>query len=110
MNDIGIVEYSKDMVKNCITADWSYIKDNNKVSGTGIAIGELGEGFEGDYIVTYFNQKGIKSSSYNLKITKNQNHYELKWIDDGEVKFFGVGMEINNKLYAGWRSSQDELI
>lgn len=110
MNDIGIVEYSKDETNNRITAEWFYLKENKKVTGTGIATGKLGDSFEGEYFITYYNHAGIASSSYNLVITKDQNHYELKWITDGVVKYFGVGMEINNKLYAGWRSCQEEPI
>ncbi|MDD5362407.1 MAG: hypothetical protein PHN88_09765 [Ignavibacteria bacterium] len=105
MNDIGIVEYSKDTEKNCILADWYYIKDSKKIIGTGIAKGESTGGYEGEYIVTYYNRAGDELSKFNLKISKNENYYELTWISNGETVYYGAGMERNGKLYAGWRCS-----
>jgi hypothetical protein len=107
MNDVGIVEYSRDTEKNCLRAIWFYSKNGKKEIGTGIAIGELGTSFEGDYLVTYYNQSGVETSKYNLIITKSQNHYELKWSANGQVEYFGIGIEKDKKLYAGWRSYQN---
>jgi hypothetical protein len=107
MNDIGVVEYSKDIAKNCILAKWFYVKNNKTRFGTGIAIGKLSDNYEGEYIVTYYNQNGAESSKFNLCITKKQDHYELKWLADGKIEFLGIGMERGNKLFAGWRSTQD---
>jgi hypothetical protein len=107
MNDIGIVEYSKDADKNCILANWFYMKNGKKIFGTGIAVGEVSNNYEGEYLVTYYNQNGVELSKYNLIIIQSQNHYELKWIANGQVEYIGVGMEKDNKLFAGWRSSQN---
>ena len=107
MNDIGIVEYTKDLDQKCIHAYWFYQKDGRTSTGTGKTVGELGDTYEGDYIVTYYNQNGIELTSYNLKIIKNQEFYELQWLDNGDIKFTGIGMEKNNKLYAGWKIHQE---
>jgi hypothetical protein len=107
MNDIGVVEYSKDTDKKCIHANWFYIKNGKKVIGTGIATGELSNNFQGEYFVTYYSQSGVELSKYNLIITECQDHYELKWIANGQVEYFGVGIEKDNKLFAGWRSYQN---
>jgi hypothetical protein len=104
MSDVGIVEYSKDKDNNCIRANWFYLKDNEKVFGTGIAEGKMSESFEGEYCVTYFNRQGVESSRYSLRIVKNQDHYDLQWISDGQIKYYGIGIENDNKLFAGWRS------
>lgn len=70
MNDIGIVEYNKDVDKNCILANWYYTKDNKITTGTGIAIGALSENYEGEYNVTYYDQNNSESSKFILEIIK----------------------------------------
>jgi hypothetical protein len=107
MNDIGVVEYSKDMDNNCIRAYWFYQKGGKWSMGTGIAVGDLGDTYEGDYIVTYYDRKGIELSKYNLRITRSREFYELLWTVEGCIKFIGAGMEKDNKLFVGWKSNQE---
>lgn len=104
MDDIGIVEYTMDADNNRIIADWHYLKDGKMVAGTGIASGESIDGFNGEYIVTYFNLAGKELSKFNLSISGNGNCFELKWASGGKTVYSGVGIERNGKLYAGWRS------
>jgi len=108
LNDIGVVEYSKDTTNNRILAKWFYQIEDKSVNGTGIATGELRKDFSGTYLVTYYNQIGVELSKYTLEIINKQNCYVLKWLSDGQIKFVGIGMEKENKLYAGWRSFPDK--
>lgn len=103
MNDIGVVEYSKNTEKNCITAKWFFLNDGRKVFCTGAATGELKENYNGEYIVIYDLPDGSKSKPYNLIITKAVNHYELEWYSNGVKEYFGVGFEYDGKLFAGYR-------
>ncbi len=107
MNDIGVVEYSKDTINNRILAKWFYLKEDKNVNGTGIAIGELGKDFSGHFHVTYYNQNGVELSKYALEIVSKQSYYLLKWLSEGQIKFIGIGIEKEDKLYAGWKSFQD---
>ncbi|MCE1163881.1 MAG: hypothetical protein LWX07_00605 [Bacteroidetes bacterium] len=104
MNDIGVVEYSRDTVNKRIIADWYYMKEGEKISGTGIVKGVPTDGYTGDYIVTYYDRNGKELSGFNLKITKTETCYELTWISGGKIIYYGLSMEKNGRLYAGWRS------
>lgn len=103
MDDIGVVEYSRDSEKNCLIADWHYLKDGKIAAGTGIATGESTGGFAGEYIVMYYNLAGKELSKFNLSIVKNGECFALKWSKEGKAVYGGAGIERNGRLYAGWR-------
>jgi hypothetical protein len=103
MNDIGCVQYTRNWEHDSLDAIWFYRKDSC-VSGTGIAKGHIGEGFEGEYEVTYFSRDGIELSKLKLVVARTFDHYELKWLVGDEVKFVGIGMQVKDTLYAGWRA------
>lgn len=103
MNDIGVVEYSKDLERKCIYAKWYYVNEGKKSEGTGIAIGNLTGNYEGEFKITYYNRDNVKLQSYDLVITKTGDCYELEWFANGVKKFFGIGFEYEGKLFAGWR-------
>lgn len=103
MNDIGFVQYSKSNTDNIIEARWHYLKNGLKISGTGIVRGKIDENYSGDFHVTYYNIDGQETSNFQLKINFEADHYQLKWIKDGNVEYIGIGVEYDNILFAGWR-------
>ncbi len=103
MNDIGVVEYSIDSTQNCINAKWYSSKDGLVTSGTGAAKGDLKDGFDGEFTVTYYNQEKTESISYKLLIKRNGDHYNLEWFSDKGKEYFGIGFEYEGKLFAGYR-------
>ena len=103
MSDIGVVQYSKNTNNNIIDAKWHYLKNGEKKSGTGIVKGKFDKTFAGDFQVTYYNQEGIETTNFQLKIEIEGEQYHLKWIKDGNIEYFGIGIEYNNILFAGWR-------
>jgi len=103
MNDVGVVEYSKDTLKKCINAKWYSNVDGKTSSGTGIAVGELNDDYAGEFTVTYYNPEKTKSISYKLVITKSIDYYDLEWFSDKGKEYFGIGFEYEGKLYAGYR-------
>ena len=107
MNDIGFVQYSKNKKKNIIEAVWYYLNNNEKISGTGIAKGVFDNTFEGNFLVTYYDNNGSETSNFELKIKFEAEYYHLKWIKDGNIEYFGIGVECDNKLFAGWRKFKE---
>ena len=103
MNDIGFVEYSKNMDDNYIEAKWFYYDKGVKRSGTGLVQGKFNKTFDGDFHVTYYDNDGSETSSFQLKINFDAGHYHLKWIKNGKIEYFGIGIEYDNKLFASWR-------
>lgn len=104
MEDIGVVEYSWDSDKSRILAEWHYFKEGRIASCTGIATGDSINGFEGGYIVTYYNMAGKELSKFNLSIVRDGNCFRLTWVSEGKTVYTGAGIEKNGRLYAGWRS------
>ena len=109
MNDIGFVQYSKNTNKKIIEATWFYLMNREKISGTGIVKGKFDNTFAGDFNVKYYNKEGVETSNYKLIITLEENQYQLKWITNDIVEYFGIGIEYDNKLFAGWRKFQEYL-
>lgn len=102
MNDIGFVQYSKNTSQG-MDARWHYWKDGAVKSGTGIVKGKLGSSFTGDFQVTYFDHHGIETSSFQLRIYNEGDHYIIEWLTNGIVEYIGTGILLDNILFAGWR-------
>ena len=66
------------------------------------------EGYAGRYDIRYFDGKGNALPGLKLDIQKDGDYYEIAWIDDGEVVYRGIGMEVAEGLIAGWRGIDDK--
>lgn len=107
MNDIGFVQYSKNKNENIIKATWFYLENGVKISGTGVVQGKFDKTFKGDFHVTYYDIEGSETADFQLKIEFEADHYHLKWIKDGNIQYFGIGVEYDDKLFAGWRKYKE---
>lgn len=103
MKDIGVVYYQINLSENRIDAIWYTSRLDAKAIGTGIALGDISNGFPGDYTITYFDPDGSITGPFKMKIVKKKDIYELSWFINNELLFYGVGIETPNGLAAGWR-------
>ena len=103
--NIGGVIYKKDFISGKLSADW-YLETNNKlIGGTGKAIGDPGNRYEGKYIIYYYDFKGKQSNPYELFIKRKEKTYILEWYQEDRLKCSGIGMlHDNNSLIAGWKN------
>lgn len=104
MISIGCVLYRKGEEPGTLLARWFH---SNSESGTGKAIGGSSDGFAGRYHIQYSNDKSNEISAFELVIEKVCDYYELSWIENDNVRFRGIGMEVSEGLFAGWRSVID---
>lgn len=103
MNDIGVVKFTHDKKNNLISSVWAYKINDNTYTGTGKVEGEINSDYCGKFNVTYFNDDGKVTHEYGLEISQEGNHYNLEWIQKEKIVYTGIGMLVNNILYAGWR-------
>lgn len=104
---IGCVVYTKESETGILIAKWTSLKESGIKTGTGNAMGAKGSQFEGDYQIQYYNNAGEPTSKFDLKIEKNNEKYLIYWIQNEEVKYYGIGQIENGKLIAGWRVKED---
>jgi len=97
--NIGFALYTKGAAPGTLNAIWNYA---NVWNGKGTAIGVTKDGFAGNYHIRYYYENGEFSDEYDLVIEKTGNFYNLSWITNGKVSARGVGMEVDNRLAAGW--------
>ena len=92
-----------------LEAKWCYIKKGVLFSGTGIGIAKsiVENSFLGKYNIVYFDNEGMETSNYELLIEVFNGFYHLKWLNNNEVVFIGIGIEYNNMLFAGWTKYQE---
>ena len=102
--NIGFGLYTKGAKPGTLDAIWNYA---NIYSGKGKAIGVAKDGFGGNYHIKYYYENGEFSDEYDLVIEKSGNFYNLWWITNGKVSARGVGTEVDNRLFAGWRNVKD---
>lgn len=102
--NIGFVLYTKSHAPGTLNARWIY---SDKYRGPGIATGGPVNGYAGKYHVRYFYDSGEFSDEYDLVIEKEGNIYTASWLVDGNVRAYGVGMEVENGLAVGWRRAAD---
>lgn len=106
MSLIGTAVYSKTSFG--IEAIWCHTNDDVVTSGTGKGNKKKDfnstKPFVGDYEITYFDSKG-PLGTYQLTIRYDKNCYHLKWIESMKVVYFGVGVELDNKLHFGYRDT-----
>lgn len=103
MIDIGVVYYRINHTGNQIDATWYTSRLERKETGKGIARGDISNGFSGDYVVTYFLPDGNEAGTFDLKIERTGNVYDLSYSRNGELLFVGVGIETSDGLAAGYR-------
>lgn len=105
MSLIGTAVYSKTPFG--IEAIWCHTKNDVVISGTGKGkkkddLNSIKQ-YEGDYEITYFDDNAVSLGTYQLIIRYDQNCYHLKWMEDMKVVYFGIGVELDNKLHFGYR-------
>ena len=104
ITNIGFVLYTKSYAPGTLNARWMY---TDKYSGSGIATGGPVDGYAGKYHVRYFYDSGEFSDEYDLVIEKNGGMYTAFWLVNGNIRAYGVGMEVENGLAVGWRRAAD---
>ena len=104
MKNIGCVIYTK--TNKGLKAKWAFSKKDAITQGTGIAVRLTQQNpqntFEGTYEIVYSDLNGTKSPKMELIISFTSGHYQLKWVNNGIVADIGIGIELDNKLSAGW--------
>ena len=102
--NIGFALYTKGAKAGTLNAIWNYA---NVYSGKGKATGATKDGFAGKYHIKYYYENGEFSDEYDLAIERTAKGYNLSWITNGKVLARGIGMEVDNRLAAGWRRVPD---
>ncbi len=108
MFNVGCVLYKKGDALGTLDATWCHPYFGKGILGTGNATGGPDEGYAGRYDIRYFDGKGNELPVLKLDIQKDGDYYEIAWIDDGEVVYRGIGMEVAEGLVAGWRGIDDK--
>lgn len=104
--NIGCVIYKKDFLSGGLQADWRFAIKGRQVKGTGLAKGDSGNAFEGNYSIVYRDNDDNVSPEYNLTIDYSSDFYLLRWYLDGVLKYSGTGMVYQDVLIAGWKSCE----
>jgi hypothetical protein len=99
MKNIGFVAYEKGDEPGILTARWEH---SDYGTGTGIAEGSPSEGFEGEYVIRYFDTLGALQAERNLSIEKRGESYRLSWFHDGRKTAEGIGRIISRSLCVGY--------
>ena len=99
MINVGFVLYKKTEAPGTLNAIWCQ-RDGGNV--TGVATGGSTEGYEGNYLICYFDDKGNIKADRELKIHKDGNFYKLQWLNNGKVTCEGIGMETAEGLSVGY--------
>ena len=102
--NIGFALYTKGAKAGTLNAIWNYA---NVYSGKGKATGVTKDGFAGKYHIKYYYENGEFSDEYDLVIERTAKGYNLSWISNGKVLARGIGIEVDNRLAAGWRRVTD---
>ena len=71
---------------------------------TGVAKGGSGKGYEGEYIIIYYDENGNHAAQRRLIIEKHDKFYELTWLLNDTVRSKGYGIEVNGGLSVGWKN------
>ena len=101
MNNIGFVLYTKGKEPGTLNADWAHSEDG---SGKGFATGGPEEGFEGSYIISYFDQNVKPDVKRELEIMKKGETYKITWKKEGIITAVGLGKENEEGIFAGWKN------
>jgi len=99
LSNIGHVQYSKGDATGELKAIWVH-DDYGK--GTGLATGNEGYKFEGNYHIKYFDEDGILLAELDLEIINNGSSYNVTWSKHGIVTSLGIGMINSNILSVGY--------
>ncbi|MCP3942103.1 MAG: hypothetical protein GY710_11555 [Desulfobacteraceae bacterium] len=99
MSSVGVVVYKQSNEPGILTAKWCHSDYGN---GTGIATGKPVKGFEGHYIIRYFDNTGEFQAERELQIQKNGDFYQVSWINNGVISGKGIGMETKEGLSVGY--------
>ena len=104
MRGIGFVSYAKGDQPGALVARWCHSVQG---AGTGMATGQSGEGFAGDYRIRYFDASGALVAERELRIRDGKGVYELHWLKEGRVVAEGIGHLTGGLLTAGWHDLAD---
>lgn len=69
----------------------------------GIVWGKLDKTFAGNFQVTYYDHHGTETSSFQLRMFHEGNHYIIEWLTNGKVEYIGAGVVFGNNLFVDWR-------
>ena len=108
MFNVGCVFYKKGDAPGTLDATWCHSYFGKGILGTGHATGGPDEGYAGRYDIRYVDGNGNEFPVLKLDIQKDGDYYEITWIDDGEIAYRGIGMEVAEGLVAGWRGIDDK--
>ena len=104
MVDLGVVRYRVNMAHDGLDATWYYSDMNTETPGTGIAKGDVSDGFSGNFVVTYYMPDGSDAGTFELLISQNGCIYYLTWKQEGKVKYSGIGLEDAGGLSACYQT------
>ncbi len=105
MKNIGHVLYKKSKEPGTLKAIWCHSEQG---TGTGIAIGDSTNGFEGHYQIRYFDNKGNLQAERELEIQKKDDCFKVYWFNNDEISAFGIGLENAEGLSVGYRDIETE--
>lgn len=100
MNNIGIVVYTKNQESGELQATWCH---SDYASGTGIAQGQPGDDYCGEYQVTYFDATGSEMAQLKLSIEKSAERYYVTWYKEGKASAQGIGILTDAGLSVGYK-------
>lgn len=101
MDNIGSVFYTKSEKEGVLNAVWFHPEAG---LGTGIAEGKNINGYEGNYVITYFDANGNINAIRDLTIKKENEHYKITWLKNGRETAIGFGFETEKGLCGGWKN------
>lgn len=100
--DIGVVTY-RISSNQSLDASWYSTGLGGNKKGTGIAVGDTLNGFEGIYKITYLEPSGQEAGVFDLEIIKKDEVFNVFWRKENQILFVGVGITVSDNLTVGWR-------
>lgn len=94
-----MVLYKKGDKEGTLNAEYCHSVDGK---GNGIAHGNSKEGFEGEYQIQYFDDKGSLQAERDLEIQKKGDCFYLTWSKNGSITSTGIGFENAEGLLVGY--------
>lgn len=104
-HDVGVVFYRPGASAGTLDAVWYATNLRSGRSGSGHATGGPGDGFAGQYQITYTLANGSNLGTFDLHIARSGEPYTLTWLLHGDTLFVGMGVETPDGLAAGWRKA-----
>lgn len=99
MNNVGVVLYKKGDEPGTLKAEFCHTEDGK---GAGLATGGSAQGFDGNYHIQYFDNKGELQAERELEIKKDGDQFNLTWFNNKEISCRGIGFETAEGLIVGY--------